>query len=315
MRFRFLAIACLCTAAASAADSSLLKYVMPDAKVVSGVNVDNVMLTPFGKFVLSILPTPDPGFEQFISATGFDPRRDIHEILMASTAEPGKRTGLLLLRGNFDRQRVLSLLTAVGKTPQMYNGSELLAAEPRANAISQALAFLDDSTAAAGDLDSVKAAIDRHNLTATLDPALTAKIGAVSAVEDAWVVSMAPISSFAKSVPNKNVSGALQGDVIKAIQQSSGGIKFGSTVEISGELTTRTDQDASSLAAVVQFFMNMAQMNSPTGARPELGALLQNLTVNTNANAVNVSLKIPEAELETLIKLAHRTGTSNAPRI
>ena len=288
---------------------------MPDAKVVSGINVDNVMLTPFGKFVLTMLPTPDPGFEQFISATGFDPRRDIHEILMASTAEPGKRTGLLLLRGDFDRQRVLALLTAVGKIPQMYNGSELLAAAPHGNAISQALAFLDDSTAAAGDVDSVKAAIDRHNLAATLDPALVAKISAVSAVEDAWVVSMAPISSFAKSVPDKNVSGALQGDVIKAIQQSSGGIKFGSTVEISGELTTRTNQDASSLASVVQFFMNMAQMNSPTGGHPELGALLQTLTVNTNANAVTVSLKIPEVQLETLIKLAHRTGAPNAPRI
>lgn len=314
MRLRFIAVACLFTAAASAADSTLLKFVMPDAKVVSGVNVDSIMLTPFGQFALSMLPAPDPGFEQFVSFTGFDPRRDIHEILMASKADPGQRAGLLLVRGDFDRGRILALLQAVGKTPEVYNGTELLAAPPHSGAISQALAFLDNSTAVAGDVDSVKAAIDRHKVAAALDPALAAKISAVSAVEDVWVVSVAPIASFAKALPDRHVSGALQGDLIKAIQQSSGGIKFGSTVEISGELTTRTDQDASSLASVVQFFMNMAGANLPAGPAQGLGSLLHNLNVNTSANAVQVSLKIPEADLETLIKLAHANG-AHPPRI
>jgi hypothetical protein len=105
------------------------------------------------------------------------------------------------------------------------------------------------------------------------------------------------------------VSGALQGDLIKGIQQSSGGVKFGKMIEISGELTARTDQDATSLADVVKFFMNMAQMNSTSHA--ELGTLLQKLTVNTDANAVKVSLAIPEIEMEMLFKMAGH----QAPRI
>src|SRR5215467_15121114 len=120
MRFRLLAVLLSAVAVASAADSTLLKYVMPDAKVVSGVNFDSIMVTPFGQFALSLLPAPDAGFEQFISYTGFDPRRDIHEILMASPADPGKRTGLLLVRGNFDRQRIMGLVKDNGKATEIY---------------------------------------------------------------------------------------------------------------------------------------------------------------------------------------------------
>ena len=34
--------------------------------------------------------------------------------------------------------------------------------------------------------------------------------------------------------PDRNVRGALQGDLLKSIQQSSGGVRFGSVIEVSG---------------------------------------------------------------------------------
>ncbi len=157
----------------------------------------------------------------------------------------------------------------------------------------------------------MKAAIDRRKTAAALDPALLAAISSVSANRDAWVVSTASISSFAKSVPNAHVSGALQGDLIKAIQQSSGGVTFGSTIEIAGELTTKTNEDASSLAGVVQFFVTMAQ----GAGHPELTSLIQSLTVHSDSNAVKVSMSIPEADLETIVKVSQHTGIGKAPRI
>jgi hypothetical protein len=317
MNRRILAVASLSALAtvASAADPQLLKLVMPDAKVVSGINVDVVKSTQFGQFFLSQLPAPDAGYQEFISVTGFDPRQDIHEVLMASPGDPQKKSGLLLVRGNFDSARILALVKTEGKTTETYHGVEVLTDVPGSHPVSHGLAFLDNTTAVAGDLDSVRGAIDRRTAASSLDPALTAKIGATSAAQDAWVVSIAPISSFAQAVPNPNVSGALQGDLIKAIQQSSGGVKFGAMIQFSGELTARTDQDASSLADVVRFFMNMAAMNSPTGGNPELNSLLHNLTVNTEANAVKVSVSIPEGELETLIKVSGHRGMARAPVI
>ena len=314
MRLRLLAVSSFLALAtvASAADPQLLKLVMPDAKVVSGIDIDKVRSTPFGMFFLNQLPAPDSSFQEFVNATGFDPRRDIHEILMASPGDPAKKSGLLLVRADFDTARILALFAAMGKAPEVYKGVAILSggAPKKGNAVSEAFAFLDKSTAVAGDVDSVRGAIDRRiSASGSLDAGLAGKIGSTSATQDAWVVSIVPFSSLANVVPNKNVSGALQGDLIKGIQQSSGGVKFGSMIEISGELTARNDQDASSLADVVRFFMNLAQMNAPSHA--ELGKLLQNLTVNTEANAVKVSVAIPEIDVEMLFKMSGH----QAPRI
>lgn len=316
MRLRYLAVfsALSLAAVASASDPQLLKLVMPNAKVVSGVDIDKVMLTPFGRFFLNQLPAPDPGFQEFVTATGFDPRRDIHEILMASPGEPGKKSGLLLVRGDFDAARIMALAKSIGRPAENYHGVDILAGGGgKTHAISQALAFLSNSIAVAGDVDSVRGAIDRRNSgSGVSDAGLSSKVASTSVSQDAWVVSIVPISSFAGAVPNKNVSGALQGDLIKGIQQSSGGVRFGSTIEISGELTARNDQDASSLADVVKFFMSMAQMSSPTSGNSEVSSLLHNLTVNTEANAVKVSLSIPENDVEMLIKMG---AQHHAPRI
>src|SRR5262245_12326004 len=116
MKLRYFAVTFLSALAtvASAADPQLLKLVMPDAKVVSGIDVNRVKAAPFGQFFLSQLPH-DSGFDQFVALTGFDPRRDVHEVLMASPGDPQRKTGLLLVRGNFDTARVMPLVQASGK--------------------------------------------------------------------------------------------------------------------------------------------------------------------------------------------------------
>ena len=87
MKQRYVAVCILSAMAtvASAADPQLLKLVMPDAKVVSGIDVDHVKTTPFGQFFLSQF-LADTGFKDLVNATGFDPRRDVREIVGASVA-------------------------------------------------------------------------------------------------------------------------------------------------------------------------------------------------------------------------------------
>src|SRR5439155_17329421 len=151
MKLRCLAVTILFALAtvASAADPQLLQLVMPDAKVLSGIDVDRVKAAPFGQFFLSQLPI-DAGFDQFVALTGFDPRRDVHEVLMASPGDPQRKSGLLLVRGRFDSQRILALLKADGKIPETYHGIGIFSGGKPVHGISQAAAFLDDSTLVAG---------------------------------------------------------------------------------------------------------------------------------------------------------------------
>src|SRR5207244_3602113 len=165
-------------------------------------------------------------------------------------------------------------------------------------------AFLDNTLVVAGDLDSVHGAIDRRAGGASIAPELATKISQAGGTMDAWLVSIAPVSAFAAVAPDRNVRGALQGDILKSIQQSSGGVRFGNVIEVSGELTATTAQDATSLADVLRFLLNMAQNNAPAGPAAQLAPLIKNLTVNTDANSVKLSVGIPETDLETVIQTA-----------
>ncbi|MEO7653781.1 MAG: hypothetical protein ABIZ80_25265, partial [Bryobacteraceae bacterium] len=216
--------------AAPAADPQLLSLVMPDARIVSGVDFDRVKTSAIGNFFLSQIPASDSGFQKFVGTTGFDPRRDIHEVLLASV-DPRQKTGLLLIRGAFDGPRIVALFRSSGKTPISHNGIDVISHPGHKQGFSEAVAFLDSSIAVAGDLQSVKAAIDRRKMAASaaLSPALTAKVTHLSGTQDAWAVSLIPPSELAGKFPQKQVDSALQGDLVKAIEQTSGGVRFGQT--------------------------------------------------------------------------------------
>src|SRR5271169_6733824 len=249
----------------SAADPQLMNLLMPNAKVVAGVNVEQAKNSPFGLFLLSRVQNGDPGLAKLTAATGFDPRRDLTEILMATLGQP-EQQGLVLARGTFDSEQILGAATAAGHTVEAYNGINILTGKDEK--LTHALAFLGDSVAIAGDLDSVKGAIDRRgNNSSQIDPALAAIVQQLSGSQDAWSVSMVPIAALANGkLPNTNLNGMLNSDILKAIQQTSGGIKFGANIQISAEAVANTSQNATALADVIHFLGNMVQANAPAAS-------------------------------------------------
>jgi hypothetical protein len=58
---------------ARAADQELVKLLMPNAKVVAGVNVDQAKASPFGQYVLSQMLPQDPHMKELQVQTGSIP--------------------------------------------------------------------------------------------------------------------------------------------------------------------------------------------------------------------------------------------------
>ena len=287
----------------SAADPQLMNLLMPDAKVIAGVNVEQARNSPFGQFLLSHVQNGDTVFAKLTATTGFDPRRDLSEVLMATLGQPGQQ-GLVLARGTFNSEQVLNAATAAGHTVEAYNGVSILTGKDEK--LTHALAFLGGSVAIAGDLDSVKAAIDRRASSASqIEPSLAAIVQQLSGSQDAWSVSMVPIAALAnEKVPNTNLNGMLNSDVLKAIQQTSGGIKFGAIIQISAEAVANSSQNATALADVIHFLGNMVQANAPAGSAAAITSLVQSLSVQTDGNTVKLALAIPEQQLESLVNSA-----------
>ncbi len=67
----------------------LLNFATSDAQVLVGVNVTAAKNSPFGQFVLSQMQSGGSNFETFLTGTGFDPRTDLNEVVIASTGAPG----------------------------------------------------------------------------------------------------------------------------------------------------------------------------------------------------------------------------------
>lgn len=292
-----------CTSLLSAADPQLLSMLPPNAKVIAGVNVDQARNSPFGQFVLSMMPI-EPGLQQFVSTTGFDPRNDLHEILIAATVDPtAGPSHLVMAKGNFDVQKLLSLLPA-GAQRQNYGGAQLVTVGSHDGAF----AFLDANTAVAGDPASVMAALDRRLQASALDPVIAARIAELSATEDAWAVSTLPLSMMVPPAGTTPAAPGIAGnllssDLLNKIQQASGGVKFGASVQLSASAVTADAKDATALRDVVKFLALMAQSSAPKEAAPAV-ALLQTLNVTATGSDLKLDLTIPENQLEALLTTA-----------
>lgn len=289
---------------APAVNSTLLNLVMPDARVLSGVNVAQARTSLFGQFLLSRSAQTDPEFAKFIQSTGFDPRQNLIEILFAAPAGAQNQSRLVLARGAFDIHAITSFAQNNGAEISTYRDVTLIG-KKRGHGGPMSLAFPDGSIALAGDTDSVRAAIDRYQ-GAPGGPSreLADKVNALSAVQDAWFVSVVPASEFAAHVPDANANGLLKGDALKSIDQASGGLKFGDGVALSAEIVTRTAQDASSLADVFRFLVSLGQLQQRPQNAP-LQSLLSSLTLKSDGNTVKLALSIPEKQLESLVAAGH----------
>ncbi len=302
--FTALAIAAQATVFA-AADPGLLRLMMPDAKVIAGLEVQQTKNSLFGQYVLSHMQLEDAAFKKFIAQTGFDPRRDVTQIVMASNWEQStpQSRWLVAAHGSFNVGQISEAAKANGGTITDFQGVGILTyAEDAKSEVESGIAFLDSSSAVMGDVASVKAAIERKQSNAAPAGNLLDKVRELSANNDFWFVTVVPISEFAGAMPNPNLSGAMKGDLLAAIHQASGGIRFGDTVTISGEAVTRSDKDAQALVDVFRFLAGMIQLNSQNNkVAGQVSTLLDNMALKTTGNVMSMSLAIPEQQLEQLL--------------
>jgi len=296
----------LFTSLLPAADPQLVGLLMPDVKVVAGVNVEQAKNSPLGQYLLSNMSNGNHGLANLTAMTGFDPTRDLSEVLMGTLGQPGQK-GLVLARGNFDTTQIFAAARLGGHTIETYKGVDILTGTD--DSLTHALAFLDGSIAIAGDVDSVKAAIDRRSNASTIDATLAAKMNQLSNSLDAWSVSIVPLAALSKEkLPDTRLNGMLNSDVLKSITQTSGGVKLGAMIQFSAEAVARTDKDATALADVVRFLGNMVQANAPAASAAAITSLVQSLAIKADGSTVTLALAIPEQQVESMLRAAKQSA-------
>jgi hypothetical protein len=168
-----------------------------------------------------------------------------------------------------------------------------------------AVAFLGSSLAVAGDLASVKAAVDRNGGAVAIDPALAAQVSQLSSTEDAWVASSASLASLMPAnagAPTATGPAAQVMPILKSIQSFSAGVNFADNIQLSAQAVTNSPQNGAALGAVLQLGLNLVSMSSTNNAQlAPLTQFAQTVQITPNGPAVSISASIPEAQVEALV--------------
>ena len=291
--------AVLAATPALAVDAALLNLVMPDAKVVAGADVDRVKNSPFGQHLLKQMQDDDRDFQDFFALTGFDPRTDLREILAATDSTDKSSRGIVAARGTFDETKLSAAASVKGGLITTYQGIKLLTPPAGTGHGDGAVAFLGNGFVLAGPSASVKAAIDRQSAGLKISPDLAARIQSASSSYDAWVVTTASPANLGRIPAPAALDGAMQGNLVQAIDYISGGVRFGANVELAGEAVTRTEKDAGALADVVRFLASMAASNRDP--KSSFAQMVDSLQLTAEGRTVRFTISAPEQEIEKLI--------------
>jgi hypothetical protein len=304
-------------------DAALLALVPPGSKVVAGIDFEKARASQFGQFVTAKMNTTDQGLARFVAETGFDPRHDLQQVLIAATEPTGNGNPskvAVLARGTFDQDRIRAAAKAKGIASRPFQGVDLFVDKSDHNG-PNAFAFLDEGTGVMGDTESVQQVIANRGAATVLDPALQAAITRTASENDVWFVSSLSGDFLAHHVnaqvngdqPNSEAKPAFaQAQALQSVVQSSGGIQFGSSVRVSFDAITRSPQDATSLADVVRFFASMVQMSRQKDPRAGIAAsAFDNMDLKTDGDALHVSIWVPEKSLEQLIEEIPKPGSAD----
>ena len=151
----------------------------------------------------------------------------------------------------------------------------------------------------------------------SISPALATQVQALSTTEDAWSVSLESLGALIPGTVSPSGSDPIGGQtlqLVKNIQSSSAGLKFGASVQFTAQAVADTPQDASALGDVIKMLVSLAAMStssSKDGAA--IAQLLQTLQVSTSGSTVNLSATVPEAQVESLLNAAltpHNTAAT-----
>jgi len=272
--------ACLLLSAAgallaeAAGDPTLLSLVMPDAKSISGINIEQSRTSPFGRLLLARIEA-DGDLDRLAEATGFDPRLGLTEIVAASSADGSK---LALVRGTFQPSRIATFAKATGSSIAKYHGYAMV--DGQTEHPGQSLVFLDASTVALGDTQAVKAVIDRRVAGTQFTGAIAQKALEVSSSSHAWFVSSMSPTDLPSSRSNP----------MELVRQFSGGVTFGQdTVTLDADALTPSVEDARTLR-------DFLKMLASKGIK-----FFDAAQFDTAETILRIHLSLPEADAEQLL--------------
>jgi hypothetical protein len=279
-------------AGAGAADDSALINLLPSgAQSTFGVHLKAVMESDIAKMASSQLQQAATGWPKNLTVAGFDPLRDLDEVVVASSGEGQQGKILIVASGRFG-----AVQPPAGAAS--YNGVPVadLPGQPK-----MSLAILSPNLALGGDITEVHAAIDRWQHPSEADSSWSSRVREYRTQYDIWGIAD-QLSGLTSRFPETGKSQTLD-----SIDKMQFGINLKLGIELVGEVHLRSAQDAAQLSNSLKLVEGMLQ-----SAEAKMGGT--KLTIGGEGQTLKVALSISEEELKKRIEEQKDTLKAAAAR-
>jgi hypothetical protein len=267
-------------------DNVLVKMVPPGATSLVGARMDALKNTDFYKRMLAAQKLPQ--LERFFVESGFDPRRDVKEILFAEVPQGS----VLLARGTF---RINEPILKDSK--KVRHGEYTIVAVEASG-----FCILDSSLAVAGEIPAIEAALDEWKSgTHTAAQPLIARVRSASESTQLWGVSTGAAGFLADNLPI--TSGGIDfSKIFRGLEDTWLVADFSAGLRADIHGTAAREADAGSLRDAVKGLVGLGRLSVPE-KQPELLKLWDGITVEQQGRSIVVRADIPQDLIDRLVQM------------
>ena len=238
-------------------DPSLARLVPAGTVLLAGARMDEIRATPL--YARWIARVPAATLDSFARESGFDARKDVRQLLIAS----GGDHYVVLARGAFSVPEIERRLLAQGARKAAYKGKTLVTGGMAA------VVFFDATTAAAGPEQMLKVAIDQAgHSNSGISQALRERMQSVPAESQVWAVTLGSNPALRRAVPETgNLSNLRR--VLESIDGATVGMNFRTGLKLDAAGAYRTGQEAKLIHDALRGLLGMGRLSTPEN-QPEL---------------------------------------------
>jgi hypothetical protein len=155
--------------------------------------------------------------------------------------------------------------------------------------------ILDNTTSIQGDQALIEEATRLWGRTDIVPTPLAIRAQQLAGMYDNWFVIVRPLEQGQNAAPLK-----YRAELVNAIEQISGGIRFGTTIEIRVEALMQTSDHARTLAALGHWLPGLVQLIQSEGAFAQLAEIAENISVVAEGRTVTLSFQLAEGKVKEL---------------
>jgi hypothetical protein len=267
-------------------DNVLERMVPPASTGLVGAHMDQLKQTELYKKMVAAQSLAQ--LDQFALETGFDPRRDVRELLFVTTS----RGAVMLARGTFHLNTVM-LKNAQKSRHGQYDIWGLGAS---------GFCILDSTLAAAGEIPALELALDEWTSGAhTAAQPLLARVAAVNPQDQIWGISTGSGNFLAEHPP---AAGSVLdfSKIFRSLEDYWFEADFGAGMRTEVHGTTRTEKDAVSLRDTVRGLVGLGRLNVPEN-QPELLKVWDGITIDQQGRAISIHADITQELIDRVVQL------------